>query len=61
VSLDEMREMVRDFYKGFLWSPRFVMRQIQLTLKSTYRLNVVFDSLSRISTVMDNVSSFTSL
>jgi radical SAM superfamily enzyme YgiQ (UPF0313 family) len=61
VSLDEMREMVRDFYKGFLWSPKYVMRQIQLTLKSTYRLNVVFDSLSRISTVMDNVSSFTSL
>jgi radical SAM superfamily enzyme YgiQ (UPF0313 family) len=61
VSLNEMRELVRDFYQSFLWSPKFVMRQIQLTLKSMYRLNVVFNSLSRISTVIDNVSSFTSL
>jgi len=61
VSLEEMRAMVRRFYKEFLTSPKYVARQLQLTLKSTYRLNVVFDSLSRIRAVMDGISSYTSL
>ena len=61
VSLEEMRGMVRSFYKEFLSSPKYVMRQVQLTLKSSYRLNVVFDSLSRIRAVVDGISSFTSL
>jgi anaerobic magnesium-protoporphyrin IX monomethyl ester cyclase len=61
VPLKEMREMVREFYQNYLWSPKYIMRQMLLTLKSQYRLNVVFNSLSRISTVIDNVSTFTSL
>ena len=61
VPLNEMREVVREFYQNYLWSPGYVMRQIRLTLKSQYRLNVVFNSLGRISSVIDNISSFTSL
>jgi len=61
VPLNEMREMVREFYQNYLWSPGYVTRQIRLTLKSQYRLNVVFNSLGRISSVIDNISSFTSL
>jgi anaerobic magnesium-protoporphyrin IX monomethyl ester cyclase len=61
VPLNEMREMVREFYQNYLWSPRYITRQIRLTLKSQYRLNVVLDSLSRVNTIIDSVSSFTSL
>jgi len=61
VPLNEMREMIREFYQNYLWSPKYIMKQILLTLKSQYRLNVVFNSLGRISTVIDSISSFTSL
>jgi radical SAM superfamily enzyme YgiQ (UPF0313 family) len=60
VPLDEMRKMVREFYRNYLRSPRYMMKEILLTLKSPYRMNVVFHSLSRFSTVMDGITSFTS-
>jgi anaerobic magnesium-protoporphyrin IX monomethyl ester cyclase len=61
VPLGEMRKMVRDFYHNYLWSPKFVMKQIRLTVKSQYRLNVLFASLGRISSALNNISSFISL
>jgi radical SAM superfamily enzyme YgiQ (UPF0313 family) len=60
VPLDEMRKMVREFYRNYLRSPRYMMKEILLTLKSPYRMNVVFHSLSRFGTVMDGITSFTS-
>jgi radical SAM superfamily enzyme YgiQ (UPF0313 family) len=61
VPLDEMRQMVREFYWNYLKSPKYMIKQLLLTLKSPYRLNVVFDSLSRISTVVEGITSFTSM
>ncbi len=59
-SLKDLKEIIQDFYHDYLWSPKYVMKQIKLTLKSQYRLNVLFDSLYRINSIMDSISSFVS-
>ncbi len=61
VPLDRMREMVREFYKVFLGSRRYWIKQILLTARSPYRLNVISSNLSRIDTIKGNVYSFIKL
>jgi radical SAM superfamily enzyme YgiQ (UPF0313 family) len=61
VPLSEIRRMVHDFYMGFLGSRRFLLKQVLLTARSPYRLNVIFRNLSRIGAIKDNIESFTSL
>jgi anaerobic magnesium-protoporphyrin IX monomethyl ester cyclase len=58
---NEIKEMLRRFYQNYIWSPQYIIRQVLRTLKSQYRLNVVLNSLSRINTITEGVSSFTSL
>ncbi|MCW4021117.1 MAG: B12-binding domain-containing radical SAM protein [Candidatus Bathyarchaeota archaeon] len=61
VPLDQMREMIRIFYHRLLRSPRFLIKQMLLTAGSSYRLNVAFNILVRLSTVRKSVGSFTSM
>jgi anaerobic magnesium-protoporphyrin IX monomethyl ester cyclase len=59
VSLNELRQMIADFYKYFLKRPQFILKQILLTMRSLYRLNVVLNNLGRFKTIANNINNFT--
>jgi len=61
VPLPEMRQMIRDYYRNFLRCPRYLTKQMLLTVRSPYRLNVAFSNLRRIGDIKDSINSFTSL
>jgi radical SAM superfamily enzyme YgiQ (UPF0313 family) len=61
VSFNEIKRMIREFYLGFLGSRRYLIKQILLTARSPYRLNVILNNLPKISIIKDNITSFTSL
>ena len=60
VPLKELRKMIHDYYQNFLRFPRYLIKQMLLTSRSLYRLNVVFNNLRRINIVRDSINSFTS-
>ena len=60
VPLNEIKRMIHDYYQNFLRNPRYLMKQILLTTRSSYRLNVAFNNLSRIDAIADNINSFIS-
>jgi len=60
VPINEIRQMIHNYYKNFLIQPCFLTKQILLSLRSTYRLNVLFNNLSRIGIITDNINSFIS-
>ena len=61
VPLNEIRQMIHDYYQNFLKDPRYLIKEMLLTARSLYRLNVVFNNLSRASIIKDSISSFTSI
>ena len=56
----ELVRMVNQYYQTFLKSPRYIMKQIWLTIKSSYRRNVVINNLNRIGTIRNVVNNLTS-
>ena len=60
VPLIEIKRMISEYYDAYLKRPRYLMEQILLTLRSSYRLNVVLSNLARIGEISDSVSSFLS-
>ena len=61
VPLNEMREMVRDFYHVFLRSPRFIAKEVLLTAGSSYRWSIVLNNLSRVGIIRDAMNSYSSV
>ncbi len=61
VPVNEVREMVRDFYHSYIWSTKYIAKQICRTLKSEYRLNVLYNSLKTINTTLKNISNYITL
>lgn len=59
VPLDELIPMIRGYYQNFLKQPRYIAKQIYLTLKSSYRLNIVFNNFTRIKTISDSINNLT--
>ena len=61
VNRDELLLMISKYYKKFLRRPSYVFKELSLTLKSLYRLNVVFNNLSRIEEVFNSVNNLTKI
>jgi len=60
VSLCEINKMISDFYRDYVRSPKFILKQLMLTIKSPYRLNVISNNLVRIGDINDSVSNYMS-
>jgi len=59
VPLNEIKQMVHEAFYHFIRRPSFVLEQIARTLKSSYRMKVVINNLSRIGDVRENIRSVT--
>jgi len=57
VPIKELREMIGDYYQSLLKSPRYSMKQVLLTVTSSYRLSVVLNNLDRIGIIRDSISN----
>ena len=57
VPINELKLMIHDFYKILLKRPRYILKQLLLTIGSSYRQNVVLNNLNRISAIKDNISN----
>lgn len=61
VPADEVRMMVRDFYRSYIWSTKYIAKQVWLTMKSQYRLNVLYNSLKTVNKTINNISNYITL
>ncbi|MBS7657083.1 cobalamin-dependent protein [Candidatus Bathyarchaeota archaeon] len=61
VTADEVRMMVRDFYRSYIWSTKYIAKQVWLTMKSQYRLNVLYNSLKTVNKTINNISNYITL
>jgi radical SAM superfamily enzyme YgiQ (UPF0313 family) len=59
VPLDELIPMIRSYYQEFLRQPRYIAKQIYLTLKSSYRRSLVLSNFTRIKTISDSINNLT--
>jgi len=57
VPLSEIRQMIHDAFYDFLRRPSFILKQIARTLKSSYRMEVVMNNLTRIGDIRENLHS----
>ncbi len=55
VPFHEIMQMVHEGFYNFVRRPRFILKQIPRTLKSTYRLDVLINNLSRIGRIRENI------
>ncbi|UCH01304.1 MAG: radical SAM protein [Candidatus Bathyarchaeota archaeon] len=55
----ELTQMIADFYTAFLNRPQYILKQMLLTMRSRYRLNIVLNNLGRFKTIAKNINSFT--
>ena len=51
VPSNEIRDTIRRSYKNFLLRPRYIMEEMLLSSRSSYRLNVMLNNLSRIKAI----------
>jgi radical SAM superfamily enzyme YgiQ (UPF0313 family) len=58
ISVSKLREMINNYYRKFLVRPQYLVKQLFLTLKSRYRLNLAFNNVNRISTIREGFKSF---
>ena len=56
VSLNVIKHMIKVHYQNFLTSPQYIIKQILQTIRSPYRLNVVFNNLNRIGIINDSIN-----
>ena len=59
VPLHEIKQMVHEAFYHFVRRPNFILKQIARTLKSSYRMKVIINNLSRIGGIKENVRSVT--
>ncbi|MCK4440008.1 radical SAM protein, partial [Candidatus Bathyarchaeota archaeon] len=57
VSHQEIRQMIHDAFYDFIRRPSFLLKQIARTLKSQYRMNIVINNLSRLSSIKKDIRS----
>jgi radical SAM superfamily enzyme YgiQ (UPF0313 family) len=54
VPLNEIKRMIHDAFYRFVRRPGFLSKQIARTLKSSYRMEIFVNNLSRIGTIIEN-------
>jgi len=54
---EEIQGLIEKHFSAFLRRPRYLLREMAYTLKSPYRMNIVVHNLSRLDSVMNNVST----
>jgi len=59
VPLHETKQMIHQAFYDFVNRPSFVLKQIARTLKSSYRMQILMNSLSRIREIRENIRSIT--
>jgi radical SAM superfamily enzyme YgiQ (UPF0313 family) len=57
VSRDEIMRIMHDAFFQHVYRPTFLVKQIAKTLKSTYRMNVLVNNLSRLDEIKDAAES----
>jgi len=58
VPLEEINRMIHEHLRHFLLRPSFMMEEILKTFKSTYRLNLLINNLTRVGTILENARFF---
>ncbi len=53
----EIRQMIHEAFYQFARRPSFVLKQIVRTLKSSYRMNIILNNLSRLGSIRENIRS----
>ena len=56
---EEIKRMIHEHLRHFLLRPSFMMEEILRTLKSSYRLNLIINNLTRIETILDTARFLT--
>jgi len=59
VPLDEVKQMVHDAFFRHVSRPSYLITQIAKTLKSSYRMNVMINNLSRIVEIREGANAVT--
>jgi len=59
VPLNEIKQMVHEAFYHFIRRPSFLLEQMARTLKSSYRMKVLINNLSRIGDVRENIRNVT--
>jgi radical SAM superfamily enzyme YgiQ (UPF0313 family) len=59
VAPEEIERMIHEHLRHFLLRPSFMIEEILKTLKSFYRLNLLFNNLTRIETILDTARFLT--
>jgi radical SAM superfamily enzyme YgiQ (UPF0313 family) len=57
VPLCKIRQMVHDAFYDFFQRPSFILKQMARTLKSSYRMEVIMNNLTRIGDIRENLRS----
>ncbi|MCJ7633575.1 B12-binding domain-containing radical SAM protein [Candidatus Bathyarchaeota archaeon] len=60
VPAHELLQMVNKYYKNYLLCSQYILKQILLTVKSSYRRNIVINNLSRVKTIRNSLNNLTS-
>lgn len=55
----ELLRMINKYYKNYLTSSRYILKQIFLTIKSSYRRNIVINNLSRAEIIKNSINNLT--
>jgi radical SAM superfamily enzyme YgiQ (UPF0313 family) len=57
VPLSEIKPMIHDGFYDFFRRPSYILKQVAKTMKSSYRMKVVINNLSRIGDITENLRS----
>jgi radical SAM superfamily enzyme YgiQ (UPF0313 family) len=57
VPFNEIRQMIHDAFYHFVRRPSFILEQIVRTLRSSYRMQISINNLSRINDIIKNIRS----
>jgi len=55
---EKINKMIHEHLRHYLLRPSFIAEEILKTLKSTYRLNLLINNLTRIGTILENARFF---
>jgi radical SAM superfamily enzyme YgiQ (UPF0313 family) len=60
VPRQELLEMIDKYYQGYLGNPQYILKQMMLTAKSSYRRNIVASNLNQIGEIRNMVRNLPS-
>jgi radical SAM superfamily enzyme YgiQ (UPF0313 family) len=57
VPLNVIKHMIKVHYQNFLTCPQYIIKQILQTMRSSFRLNILFNNLNRIGIITESIDS----